>query len=82
MLSVPVESKGKRLFYWNHVKVAHNNHQIPLFQYYQLLRHFECTGFWVNGDFTLTHRFHTFLDFLKRTRKKKRQCPDMIYHII
>lgn len=52
-------------------KVAHNNPQIPLFQFYQLLRHFEWTGFWVNGDFTLTHRFHTFLDFLKCTRKKK-----------
>lgn len=77
MLSVPVVSKGKRLFYWNHVKVAHNNHQIPLFQFYQLLRHFEWTGFWVNGDFTLTHRFHTFLDFLKCTRKK---TPSMSWH--
>ncbi len=41
MLSVPVDSKGERLVCWNHVKVTHNNPQIPLFQFHQLLRHFE-----------------------------------------
>lgn len=74
MLSVPMDSKGKRLFHWHQVKVAHNNPQIPLFQFHRLLRHFEWTGCWVNGDFTLTHRFHTFLNiFLNWTRKKKKK---------
>lgn len=73
MLSVPVDSEVKSLFHWHQVKVAHNNPQIPLFQFHRLLRHFEWTGCWVNGDFTLTHRFHTFLNFfLKCTGKKKK----------